>query len=273
MSAETISCKGLVKRYHGIAALDDVSLDVLKGETVALIGPSGSGKSTLLRCINHLETLDDGIVIVDGQPVGWQLSNGELAPLSDAEISNQRMLIGMVFQSFNLFAHMTALQNVMEGPVHVKGLDRRPARRLAVELLSRVGLSAKLNSYPHELSGGQQQRVAIARALAMEPSVILMDEPTSALDPELVGEVLEVIRKVAQSGATLVIATHEIGFAGEVADRVVFMDHGKIVETGSARDVLQKPKNDRTRAFLSHVLNRHGGNGQTTSELELRRTQ
>lgn len=256
MPVRRISCHALVKRFNDFVALDGVSFDVMQGEAVVLIGPSGSGKSTLLRCISHLEDVDDGVVLVDDSPMGWRRWGDELVRLSDIQASRQRMAVGMVFQSFNLFAHMTALQNVIEGPVHVKGLPRAVATKSATQLLERVGLAAKLDSYPHELSGGQQQRVAIARALAMEPSVILMDEPTSALDPELVGEVLDVIRQVATSGATLVIATHEIEFAREVADRIIFMDRGKIVEEGPPGDILLNPRNDRTRAFLSHILRR-----------------
>jgi polar amino acid transport system ATP-binding protein len=219
-----------------------------------LIGPSGSGKSTFLRCINHLEKLNAGRLYVDGDLVGYRQNGNKLHELKDSEVALKRRDIGMVFQRFNLFPHMTALENVMEAPVQVKGETKAVARERAGRLLDRVGLADKAGNYPSQLSGGQQQRVAIARALAMEPKLMLFDEPTSALDPELVGDVLDVMRGLAEDGMTMVVVTHEMGFAREVGDSLVFMDDGVVVEAGNPRDVLTNPQHDRTRTFLSKVL-------------------
>jgi polar amino acid transport system ATP-binding protein len=242
------------KFYGAYHALNDVSLQIAKGEVCVVLGPSGSGKSTLLRCINHLETIDAGRIRVNGDLIGYSEQKGRLYCLGEAEVAAQRRNIGMVFQRFNLFPHMTALDNVMAGPVLVKGLTRSTVEPLARSLLQRVGLSDRAAQYPAQLSGGQQQRVAIARAMAMQPALLLFDEPTSALDPELVGEVLETMKDLACSGMTMVVVTHEVGFAREVADRVVFMDQGRIVETGTPGQVLDHPSNPRTQAFLSKVL-------------------
>jgi polar amino acid transport system ATP-binding protein len=224
--------------------LDAVSLEVAKGEVVCIIGPSGSGKSTLLRCINGLEHYDEGEIAIDGAPVRRE----------DASIHALRSAVGMVFQRFNLFPHRTALENVMEGPVYVKRVARDEARAQAAALLAKVGLAQKLDAYPAKLSGGQQQRVAIARALAMQPKAILFDEPTSALDPELVGEVLKVMLTLAREGMTMLVVTHEMGFAAEVARRVIFLDQGSVVEEGSAQQILVEPRHERTRDFLQRVL-------------------
>jgi polar amino acid transport system ATP-binding protein len=227
---------------------------VQQGEVFCLIGPSGSGKSTLLRCINRLERLDSGVISVDGKLIGVREKNGRLYEFTESESAEQRQDIGMVFQRFNLFQHMTALENIIEGPVTVQKRDRDEAAREAMALLERVGLAEKRNAYPLQLSGGQQQRVAIARALAMKPKLMLFDEPTSALDPELVGDVLDVMRDLAESGMTMVVVTHEMGFAREVGDELVFMDGGVVVEHGPPRDVLADPRHERTKAFLSKVL-------------------
>jgi polar amino acid transport system ATP-binding protein len=221
---------------------------------MCIIGPSGSGKSTFLRCINHLEKIDAGRLSVAGDLVGYREHGGKLHELRDREVAERRRDIGMVFQRFNLFPHMTALENVIEAPIQVRGVAKATARERGRELLERVGLGDKANAYPNQLSGGQQQRVAIARALAMEPKLMLFDEPTSALDPELVGEVLDVMRGLAQSGMTMVVVTHEMGFAREVGDTLVFMDGGVIVEAGDPRQVLTNPQHARTQAFLSKVL-------------------
>ncbi len=245
-----ISITNVRKRFGSLEALKGVSLDVREGETVALIGPSGSGKSTLLRCINGLELVDDGRVVVNGEMIGSQVLAGRLRPLSAQAVARQRRNIGMVFQSFNLFAHMTAAQNVASGLVHVKGVDRAEAHRKALQLLKRVGLEDKPTAYPRQLSGGQQQRVAIARALAMEPKVMLFDEPTSALDPETVQEVLNVIGAVRESGMTMLIATHEMEFARCASDTTVFMEAGQIVERGPSEQLFTSPQTDRCRRFL-----------------------
>ncbi len=234
--------------------LKGVSLDVRRGEVACLLGPSGSGKSTFLRCINHLEKIDAGRLWVDDMLVGYRQVGAKLHELREAEVARRRAEIGMVFQHFNLFPHMTALQNVIEAPMSVRHTPRDAAVRAAKELLGRVGLGDKITSYPSQLSGGQQQRVAIARALAMQPKLMLFDEPTSALDPELVGDVLDVMRALAREGMTMVVVTHEIGFAREVSDTVVFMDDGLIVESGNPREVISSPRHERTRAFLSKVL-------------------
>ncbi|WP_116102463.1 amino acid ABC transporter ATP-binding protein [Amycolatopsis thermalba] len=242
------------KHFAGTEVLRGIDLSVHKGQVVCLLGPSGAGKSTFLRCVNHLETIDGGQVWVDGEPIGFRLHKGKLHELREREVARQRRDIGMVFQRFNLFAHRTVLQNVTEGPVRVRGLSLPEARRTALELLDRVGLAHRADAYPDQLSGGQQQRVAIARALAMKPKLMLFDEPTSALDPELVGEVLEVMTSLASEGMTMVVVTHEMGFAREVADEVVFMADGAVVETGPPAQVLGAPEHERTRQFLARIL-------------------
>jgi polar amino acid transport system ATP-binding protein len=244
-----------VHKYFGaLHALDGVSLEIAPAEILCIIGPSGSGKSTFLRCINQLERIDDGAIWVDGALAGYRQVGGSLHPLSDREIARQRLASGMVFQRFNLFAHMTALENIIEGPVTVQKRRKSEAIEQGLALLDRVGLADKRDAYPAELSGGQQQRVAIARALAMRPKLMLFDEPTSALDPELVGEVLAVMRDLAQSRMTMIVVTHELGFAREVANRVVFMDGGRIVEAGAPQDILSQPQHQRTRDFIAAVL-------------------
>jgi polar amino acid transport system ATP-binding protein len=245
---------GVHKRLGNVDVLRGVSLSVERSEVLCLLGRSGSGKSTLLRCINHLEKIDAGRLWVDGDLVGYRQAGDTLYELREREIAQARAKIGMVFQRFNLFAHLTALENVALAPIHVRGLPRSEARSRARELLGRVGLADRIGSHPAQLSGGQQQRVAIARALAMDPKLMLFDEPTSALDPELVGDVLDVMRDLAGRGMTMVVVTHEVGFAREAADTVAFMDEGKIVEHGPPSEVLDDPCHDRTRAFLSHVL-------------------
>ncbi len=242
------------KLFGSLKALDEVSLDVMPGAVQCIIGPSGSGKSTFLRCVNQLETIDSGAMFVDGELIGFRRKGDQLHRLSDAEIARQRLATGMVFQRFNLFHHLTALQNIVEGPVTVLRQPRKEATERAMALLERVGLASKRDAYPIELSGGQQQRIAIARALAMNPRVMLFDEPTSALDPELVGEVLAVMRDLAASGMTMIVVTHELGFAREVAGDVVFMDHGKIVERGPPAEILSRPSHPRTRDFIAAVL-------------------
>lgn len=242
------------KYFGGLCALKAVSLEVAKAEVLCIIGPSGSGKSTFLRCINQLERADKGAIWIDGELAGFRRAGDALYELNDKDIARQRAAIGMVFQRFNLFGHITALENIIEGPVTVQKRSRAEAVDEALTLLDRVGLSAKRDAYPSELSGGQQQRVAIARALAMRPKLMLFDEPTSALDPELVGEVLEVMRDLAKSGMTMIVVTHELGFAREVCNRVVFMDEGAIVESGSPREVLVRPQQQRTKDFIAAVL-------------------
>ncbi|MBR8740710.1 ectoine/hydroxyectoine ABC transporter ATP-binding protein EhuA [Nocardiopsis sp. MG754419] len=242
------------KSFGRLEVLKGIDLQVKRGEVMCVIGPSGSGKSTFLRCINHLEKLTAGRLWVNGELMGYRQKRGRLYELRDSEIAAQRSDIGMVFQRFNLFPHLTVLGNVIEAPVQVKRVPRARATERARELLERVGLPDKAHAYPEQLSGGQQQRVAIARALAMEPSLMLFDEPTSALDPELVGEVLDVMRDLAQGGMTMVVVTHEMGFAREVGDSLVFMDDGAVVESGTPSDVLSDPRHERTRAFLSKVL-------------------
>ncbi|WP_313895375.1 amino acid ABC transporter ATP-binding protein [Microbacterium lacticum] len=249
-----VQSRGVRKHFGAHEVLRGIDLEVANGEVMCLIGPSGSGKSTFLRCINHLETLSGGTLRVDGKLVGFEERGDKLYEMREREIAAQRRDIGMVFQRFNLFPHMTALANVMEAPIRVKGEKPAAAKQRALALLERVGLDGKSGAYPAMLSGGQQQRVAIARALAMEPKLMLFDEPTSALDPELVGEVLDVMRELAQSGMTMVVVTHEMGFAREVGDSLVFMDQGVIVESGAPREVLGNPQRERTRAFLSKVL-------------------
>jgi polar amino acid transport system ATP-binding protein len=237
-----------------VEVLKGIDLVVQPGEVLCLIGPSGSGKSTFLRCINHLEKIDAGRLWVDGELVGYEQRGSKLHELSDREVCAKRAEIGMVFQRFNLFPHMTALQNVTVGPLKVKSHHSSKANETGTQLLERVGLADKMSSYPNQLSGGQQQRVAIARALAMEPKLMLFDEATSALDPELVGDVLDVMRSLAEDGMTMIVVTHEMGFAREVADSLVFIDAGVVVESGKPRDVLTSPQHERTRAFLSKVF-------------------
>ncbi|GAA1928413.1 amino acid ABC transporter ATP-binding protein [Microbacterium aoyamense] len=252
--------KGLVeihdvhKSYGGLEVLAGIDLTIAPGEVVAILGPSGSGKSTLLRTINHLESVDQGSVTVDGQLIGYELRGDKLYELREKDILQRRTQIGIVFQNFNLFPHLTAIENITEAPLALKRASKADAREQALQLLARVGLSDKADHFPRQLSGGQQQRVAIARALALDPKVLLFDEPTSALDPELVGEVLDVIRTLASTGTTLVIVTHEIGFAREVADRIVFVDGGRILEEGPPSRVLVAPEHPRTREFLAKVL-------------------
>ncbi|WP_083203768.1 amino acid ABC transporter permease/ATP-binding protein [Ensifer adhaerens] len=245
---------GISKSFGPLKVLDRVELNLPAGSVTAILGPSGSGKSTLLRAINHLERVDDGFIAIDGELVGYSQKGDTLYELKEKDILKRRADIGMVFQNFNLFPHLTVLENLIEAPVHVRGLDREEAVRLAQELLARIGLSDKVNAYPRQLSGGQQQRVAIARALALRPKVLLFDEPTSALDPELVGEVLDVIKELARTGTTLVIVTHETGFAREVADTVVFMEEGRVLEVGPPAQIFADAKHPRTREFLARVL-------------------
>ena len=256
MNGPLVAIRDVRKRFGSFEALKGVSLDVPRGEVLCLIGASGSGKTTLLRCVNQLAEVDAGGIWLDGELLGRRIDGGRLHRLSEAEIARQRRRTGMVFQRFNLFAHMTALQNIVEGPVQVLRRPPSEAAAEAGELLRRVGLADKAGAYPAALSGGQQQRVAIARALAMKPELMLFDEPTSALDPELVGEVLAVMRELAASGMTMIVVTHELGFAREVADRVVYMDGGMIVEEGSPSEVLLHPREARTQAFLSAVIRR-----------------
>ncbi|WP_019633221.1 amino acid ABC transporter ATP-binding protein [Actinomadura atramentaria] len=249
-----VHAEGVHKRFGRLDVLKGVDLKVKPGEVMCVIGPSGSGKSTFLRCVNHLEKIDAGRLRVNGHLVGYREKGGRLYELREREVAMQRREIGMVFQRFNLFPHKTALANVMEAPVQVKRTPTAQAREQALALLDRVGLADKTHSYPSQLSGGQQQRVAIARALAMEPALMLFDEPTSALDPELVGDVLEVMKQLALDGMTMIVVTHEMGFAREVGDSLVFMDGGVVVEEGDPRSVLAEPKHPRTRDFLSKVL-------------------
>ena len=245
------------KSFGNARVLRDVSLDVGAGEVVCVIGPSGAGKSTMLRCINHLERIDSGTIYVDGEPVYRYIRDGKLVVDSDRRIEQVRSRVGMVFQSFNLFPHFTVLKNVMVSPIHVLGEPAEEVRKRALELLYKVGLSDKIDAYPHELSGGQQQRVAIARALAMRPKVILFDEVTSALDPELVAEVLRVMRGLAKEGMTMIVVTHEMGFARDVADRVVFMAEGAFVEISPPSELFTAPANERTKRFLQSILERN----------------
>jgi len=254
MSSTMLRAEQVHKSFGRLEVLRGISLEVQQGEVLCIVGPSGSGKSTLLRCVNHLEKIDAGRLWVDDELVGYRQSGGRLYELRESEVCRKRTEIGMVFQRFNLFSHMTALGNVIEAPVRVKRLARERAVAQARALLARVGLADKLDAYPSQLSGGQQQRVAIARALAMEPKLMLFDEPTSALDPELVGEVLAVMRGLAREGMTMVVVTHEIAFAREAGDALVFMDDGLIVEAGRPEEVLASPRHERTRAFLSKVL-------------------
>ncbi|MGI8920462.1 MAG: amino acid ABC transporter ATP-binding protein [Solirubrobacteraceae bacterium] len=254
MAEPLVRAEGVRKSFGPVEVLCGITLTVDPGQVLCVIGPSGSGKSTLIRCINHLEKIDGGRLLVDGHLVGYRLSGTKLHQMRESEIAKRREDIGMVFQQFNLFPHMTVLQNLMEAPTRVKKVPKSQALADARALLDQVGLSEKENAYPAQLSGGQQQRVAIARALAMKPKLMLFDEPTSALDPELVGDVLDVMRQLAADGMTMIVVTHEMGFAREVGDTLVFMDDGVVVETGSPREVLSAPRHERTKTFLAKVL-------------------
>jgi polar amino acid transport system ATP-binding protein len=249
-----VKSEGVHKRFGRLEVLKGIDLEVQRGEVMCILGPSGSGKSTFLRCINHLEKINAGRLYVDGELVGYREADGKLHELRDREVMRKRAQIGMVFQHFNLFPHITALENVTLGPIRVLKVSRNEANKRGRDLLARVGLADKLDTYPVALSGGQQQRVAIARALAMQPKLMLFDEPTSALDPELVGDVLDAMRQLARDGMTMIVVTHEMGFAREVADTAVFMDEGVVVESGPPRSVLVNPKHERTQSFLSKVL-------------------
>jgi len=241
------------KQFGEFRALDNVSVNISEGEVVAVIGPSGSGKSTLIRCAHQLEAINAGSIYIDGELQGYKVVGDQVIELDAKAVARQRQRVGMVFQSFNLFPHMTVLENVIEGPVQVLGKTKSDATTKALEILGKVGLTDKVDSYPQQLSGGQQQRVAIARAMVMEPRLLLFDEPTSALDPEMVGEVLSVMKRLAAIGMTMVVVTHEIEFAREVADRLIFMENGQIVEEGPAAETIAEPKSDRLREFLTRV--------------------
>jgi len=254
MAETMVKAEGVHKSFGRLEVLKGIDLEVRRGEVMCMLGPSGSGKSTFLRCINHLEKINAGRLMVDGELVGYREAGGKLHELNERDVARNRAQIGMVFQNFNLFPHMTALENVMLAPVRVMKVSRDEARRRGIELLNQVGLGDKLDTYPVALSGGQQQRVAIARALAMQPKLMLFDEPTSALDPELVGDVLDAMRQLAKNGMTMIVVTHEMGFAREVADTAVFMDDGVVVESGAPSEVLVNPKHERTKTFLSKVL-------------------
>jgi polar amino acid transport system ATP-binding protein len=254
MAEIMVDARSVRKRYGSNEVLAGVSLRVEKGEVLCIVGPSGSGKSTFLRCLNHLESINGGRIYVNGELMGYRQVGKVLHEMNPKDIAKARQAIGMVFQRFNLFPHLTALQNIIEAPIGVAGMNAEEAKDLGLELLEKVGLADKGDHYPAQLSGGQQQRVAIARALAMKPKLMLFDEPTSALDPELVGDVLDVMRKLAKAGMTMIVVTHEMGFAKEVADRVVFIDKGQVVEVGAPSQVLDNPQEARTRAFLNKVL-------------------
>ncbi|MGH7903965.1 MAG: amino acid ABC transporter ATP-binding protein [Candidatus Dormibacteraceae bacterium] len=250
-----VEMRGVHKRFGQTEVLKGIDLDVERGQVVCILGPSGSGKTTLLRCVNHLEKIDEGTISVDGELVGYRrLPDGTVREERDAVVAQRRSRIGMVFQRFNLFPHMSAVANVMEAPIQVRGINHRQARERALQLLVQVGLGDRCDHFPAQLSGGQQQRVAIARALAMDPKLMLFDEPTSALDPELVGEVLETMKKLAGAGMTMIVVTHEVGFAREVADRVVMMDGGVVLEEAPPADFFAHPTHPRTQAFLSKIL-------------------
>jgi polar amino acid transport system ATP-binding protein len=249
-----VKAEEVCKSFGALHVLKGITLEIQRGEVLCMVGPSGSGKSTFLRCINHLEQVNAGRLYVDGDLIGYREQGGKLHEISPRVAAKQRREIGMVFQHFNLFPHRTALENVIEAPIHVKRVKKETALARGKDLLDQVGLSDKATAYPAQLSGGQQQRVAIARALAMNPKLMLFDEPTSALDPELVGEVLEVMKKLASEGMTMVVVTHEMGFAREVANKLVFMDGGVVVESGPPRELLANPQHERTKAFLSKVL-------------------
>ena len=254
MTPPMVKSEAVHKSFGHLEVLKGIDLEVAAGEVFCLVGPSGSGKSTFLRCINHLERIDSGRLAVDGELIGYRQQGDKLYELHEKQVARKRQEIGMVFQSFNLFPHMTALQNIIEAPIRVKRESAAVVRERGLRLLDRVGLTHKADVYPNQLSGGQQQRIAIARALAMEPKLMLFDEPTSALDPELVGEVLDVMRQLADDGMTMIVVTHEMGFAREVGDTLVFMDGGVVVESGHPREVLANPQHDRTKSFLSKVL-------------------
>ena len=254
MSGPMVKAEQVHKWFGRVEVLKGIDLEVAPREVMCIIGPSGSGKSTFLRCINHLERVDAGRLSVDGQLVGYTERGGKLYEMHDREVAKQRREIGMVFQRFNLFPHMTAMENIVEAPIRARGESKAVARERAQKLLDRVGLGERGDAYPTQLSGGQQQRVAIARALAMQPKLMLFDEPTSALDPELVGEVLDVMRQLALEGMTMIVVTHEMGFAREVGDSLVFMDDGVVVEAGAPKDILANPQHRRTQTFLSKVL-------------------
>ncbi len=254
MTGPMVKAEAVHKSFGRLEVLKGIDLAVNRGEVMCMLGPSGSGKSTFLRCINHLEDINSGRLYVDGELVGYREAHGKLYELSDREVARKRAEIGMVFQHFNLFPHMTALENVTLAPMRALGISREKARESGRQLLGQVGLGDKIDVYPVALSGGQQQRVAIARALAMQPKLMLFDEPTSALDPELVGDVLDAMRQLAKDGMTMIVVTHEMGFAREVADTVVFMDGGVVVESGPPSEVILRPKHERTQAFLSKVL-------------------
>lgn len=252
--SDMVRAEKIVKRFGNLTVLNGVDLSVKRGQVVVIIGPSGSGKTTLLRCVNHLEKIDEGRIYVEGQLVGYREQNGRLLEDTEANIARMRSQIGFVFQRFNLFAHMTALENIIEAPIQVLRQSRAEVTERAMALLAKVGLSEKAHAYPHKLSGGQQQRVAIARTLAMNPKLMLFDEVTSALDPELVGEVLKVMRQLAEEGMTMVVVTHEMGFAREVADHVIFMDKAVIVEQGPPEQIFDNAENERIRSFLGTIL-------------------
>jgi len=252
-SREMVRAEKIVKRFGNLTVLNGVDLSVKRGEVVVVIGPSGSGKTTLLRCINHLEKIDDGRIYIEGELMGYREKNGRLVEDSEANIARIRSQVGFVFQRFNLFPHMTALENVIEAPIHVLHESRAEVTGRALALLDKVGLADKANAYPHKLSGGQQQRVAIARALAMNPKIMLFDEATSALDPELVGEVLKVMKQLAEEGMTMVVVTHEMGFARDVGSHVIFMDKAVIVEEGTPKQIFEHAQNERTRNFLGMI--------------------
>jgi len=254
MSEPMVKAEGVHKRFGQLEVLKGISLEVKRGEVMCMLGPSGSGKSTFLRCVNHLEKINAGRIFVDGDLVGYRERGGKLHEMKEKEVAAQRRAIGMVFQRFNLFPHLTVLENVMEAPLRVRGESKGEVRQRATDLLNRVGLGAKIDTYPAQCSGGQQQRVAIARALAMRPKLMLFDEPTSALDPELVGEVLDVMKDLAREGMTMIVVTHEIGFAREVGDSLIFMDEGVVVESGLPREVIANPQHERTQLFLKKVL-------------------
>jgi polar amino acid transport system ATP-binding protein len=262
----TVHLEGVMKTFGSTVVLNGISVSVSQGEVVVMIGASGSGKTTLLRCMNLLTVPDRGRVFVDGEPLGAENRRGRFVPLRDSELDRRRAHIGMVFQRFNLFPHMTALENVMLGPVMVRKLTKTAAKELAFEQLRKVGLAAKAHDYPHRLSGGQQQRVAIARSLAMAPKLMLFDEPTSALDPELVGEVLESMRALADEGMTMVIVTHEMDFAREVGDRVLFLDGGNILEQGVPEAIFNHPQHERTRSFLKRTMRRRADSATPPAE-------
>jgi polar amino acid transport system ATP-binding protein len=253
-SEDMVRAEAVHKSFGSLEVLKGIDVVVKPGEVCCVLGPSGSGKSTFLRCINHLEKINAGRIFVDGDLIGYHERNGKLHEMGERDVARQRRSIGMVFQRFNLFPHMTVLQNIMEAPCQVKRENKAEVRERAASMLDRVGLAEKMDNYPGQLSGGQQQRVAIARALAMRPKLMLFDEPTSALDPELVGEVLDVMKGLARDGITMIVVTHEIGFAREVGDSLIFMDGGVVVEQGPPRDVIGNPQEERTKAFLSKVL-------------------